>query len=368
MFNEAGQFVHCVMYRGGGKGGGGGGDNSWQYQTTTLVDPVTGLAYSSTPMDTAFGGKSASQQLNEAIQARQTKEQSDAATAKQQADADAAAKESTFQTNRQGAYDQAMQDAINAFKGQGVDPNAYMSQYITPALQRQYKGIQDLDPNPMASFPAGGSQAIVNQAIADKRQQATNQLNQIFNPSYATTQLSDTMVDPIVSQILGEQFDPLGQQLINAQKRGTLTDAGYKAALDALTQKRSAAESTVRSAAQGVLGQERSGLSDLISGARSDVSNLGLADAFDPSSYTGRASSLVGQDVSGFGGAVRNAVGNAQFADIQDLINAGGAVQGANRPTPSNPNVATGDGGPAAPTADDILQQQKRGLGSTGAF
>lgn len=366
MFTPGGQIDRLTFMglRGGGKGGGGGGGTSkTMWDETTLVDPATGEAYTSSPWSMYTGGKSAAQQLNDAIRARQDKATTDAATAKQAADAKAAADEATFLGRKSSAYDTALQDAIRAFSNQGVDPNTYRSNYIDPALSRIGQGIQDLDPNPMGAYPESLGQQIVNQALSDRRTGLTNQFNSIFTPNYATSALPDTTTGQYVDTILGEQFDPLKQQLINAQKRGTLTQPGYDAALARLNQKMSAARDTVSNLGANILATDRSGLNDLISGGRSDINALTLGGNLNPQDYVTRANDLVTRDLANFGGALRNAVGNSQFADLSDLINAGGAVQGANNPTANNPV-----GGTPGETPDEILANKKRGLGNTGAF
>lgn len=368
MFTPGGQIDKWTFMglRGGGKGGGGGGSQQNAFQTTTLVDPATGMAYESSPFTMGmFGQKSAAEQLNDAIRARQDKASADSAQAKQDAATKAAADETAFQGRAGSAYDTALQDTLRAFTNAGVDPNTYRADYIDPALNRIRAGVQDLDPNPLGSYPTSLGQTIVDQATSNRRTGLSNQYNSIFTPNYSTTMLPDSITGTYIDQILSEQFDPLGEQLKNAQKRGTLTDAGYTAALNTLGQKRTAARDTVSNLGANILAGYRSGLDDLISGGRSDINALTLGGQFDPSSYQTRASDLVSRDLSNFGGALRNAVGNSEFATLGDLINAGGAVQGANNPTASNPNRG---GGPAEPTPDEVLASQKRGLGNTGAF
>ena len=363
MWTPGGQ-LDLISFHGVFKGGG-----SNPYEQTTLVDPTTGQSFSSSPFSISQGGQSAADQMNAW---RAQKAINDKIVADNQAVADKAtadANEATFQTKKSDAYNQAMQDAIRTFQNQGLDPNAYMANYITPQLNRVQAGIQDLDPNPMASYDPSLGQTILGQATSDARSRALGQFNATFNPNYASTALPDTLTTPIANQILSEQFDPLGQQLINAQKRGTLTDAGYKAATDLLAQKKSAALSTINSLGANILSGERSNLNDLISGGRSDINNMTLGQTINPQDYVSRAQSQVGTDVSGFGGALRNAVGNTEFTNITDLLNAGGAAQGATNPTAANPTGLPGaGGGGAGPTPDQLLAQQKRGLGNTGAF
>jgi hypothetical protein len=370
MFSEAGQLAHLAfagVRGGGGKGGGGGGQQQYTPPPpTVLTDPVSGKSFVDrgggiTGGQTGYmpmpgggyamipqGGpeyKSAQDQLNEEITQRQAGEKATSEANKAQAATDAATAETTFQGRRQSAYDTAMQDAMSAIRRAGGDPNQYMASDITPALQRQFQSVQDLDPNPMAAFPTSLGDTIVGNITGARRQQAGTALNQIFTPNYAQNLLPDTMTDQYSGDILNEQFNPLAQQLQNAQKRGTLSPAGYQAAVDAMNQKRTAAQATVKNLGQGIIANDRSGLNDIISGARSAASGLGLADQFDPSSFAGQAGTRAQSYQSDFGGALRNAVGNPT-----------GATAGAGQNL--SPSFVS----------QDELAARGRGLGNTGAF
>lgn len=360
--NHHEDFGWAAAVRGGGKGGKGG---SQQLQVDTAVDPETGHTFTSTPINVARGEvKPASVQLAEFQEARRGQQQQESQTAQQKAEAKAQQEETNFQGLKSSAYDTAMQDAIRAFKGAGVDPNAYMADYITPELQRRAASIQDKDPNPLATLdPEGLGQTILGQATSARRNQLTNQLNSVFSPNYANTALSDAVASPYESQILDEQFNPLMASLTNAQKRGQLNDVGYQGALDALNQKRSAAQSQIHSLGQNILGQGRSSLNDLISGARSDINNASLSSNIDPTSYWNAAASKAADLTSGFGGSLRSAVGGTQFADLTDLLNAGGMRQGAT----NAPKAAT-TAGALSDVAVDEDPNKKRGLGNVGAF
>lgn len=348
----------------GGKGGKSNPIFDAMNQTRTFVDPVDGTVFTDTPYQTATQGYSASNALNEHIKSRQAQDKVNADTAAQAATNTAAQKETDFQGRKGTAFNNALTDVRNAFSGAGVDPAAYEDRYIAPALRRQSDSIQDLDPNPSASFPTTLGQTIVNQATADRRQNALNQLNQTFKTGYAEGLIPDATSKMYVDQILGEQFDPLGVQLQNAQKRGTLTPEGYGAAVNALNQKRAAASDTITNLGRGIINTDRSAINDIIGGAKTDISNMNLADAFDPASYTTRAQTRAQSDLSNFGGALRSAVGGTQFASLSDLINAGGAIQGGVNPTPDNPNKLPG----AATLGTEEDPNKKRGLGNTGAF
>jgi hypothetical protein len=374
MFTPGGQpdLHHTRAY--GGKGGGGSAPYT-PPPPTVLTDPVSGKSFiqSNNAFDYDSSKPSAAEQLNAEIDQRKAEEKaaSDAAKAQtaqqtQQATAD-------FTGRKQAAYDTALQNVMRQFQLQGADPNAYMDTDIKPALQRQLQSVQDNDPNPTAAFSSDLGSTIIGNVLSGKRTQAGTALKNTFSPTYADTALPDSLTGQYANTILSEQFDPLSAQLTNAQKRGTLSGAGYQAAVDAMNQKRTAAAATIGDLGKGILSADRSGINDYISGAKSDVNNLGLTDNFDPSTYANTAAGKVSSDIGAFGGALRNAVGDTKFADISSLINAGGAVQGGMNPNAANPGGVPGQatgGGQLSPSfiAQDELAKQKRGLGNTGAF
>jgi len=369
MWTPGGQIDH-ITFAGLRKGGGG----SNPYEETTLTDPVTGQAFTSSPWSVQHGGQSAANQLNAEIKQRTDQATADKAAADAKATSDHAQAESDFQTNKTKAYNDAMTGIMKSFTNAGLDPNQYMDSYIKPTLDRINSGISDIAPdattapNVSSSYDPNLGATILGTATSDARSRALGQFNQSFAPNYANTALPTSLLTDPINQILKEQFDPLGQELINAQKRGTLTDVGYKAAVDALNQKRAAGQSQLQTLGANILSGERSNLNDLISGGRSDINNMNLGQQIDPGSYVSQAQGQVGSDISGLGGALRSAAGNTQFADLTDLLNAGGSVQGAGNPTAANPTGLPGAGGTAPLTADQQLAQQRRGLGSKGAF
>lgn len=362
MFTPGGQIDHLTF--GGMRGGKGGSDNSLLYyylmnqnKGSSYTDPVDSTVYS-TPED-----------LNAHIAAREAaasaKATSDAATAA----TNAANKESAFQTSKNAAIQAALANAQAEFRRQGVDPSQYETSDIEPTINRYASTIQDLDANPASAFSSTLGSDIVNSVLSGKRQQNVDLLNQTFTPTYSASNLSYNAASPYVNQILGEQFDPLSAGLTNAQKRGTLNDQGYAAALSALNAKKAAAQSTVSSLGQGVINTDRSALDDYLSGARTSVGNLSLAasNAFDPSAYRDTASNMVSTDLSNLGGDIRGKVGDTQFASLSDLLNSGGAVQGATNPQATG-QQGTSDSGTSPTVISQEEQARRRGLGTQGTF
>ena len=375
MFTASGQpDLHVVMRGGGGKGGGGGGSGgSLIPPPASYVDPVNGMVF--TDSGSNYGGDgsvtplglSGAQQLNAEIQQRQAGEKatSDANTAA--ANATAAQTEQTFQDTKNSAYQNAVNAIGRQFQLQGVDPSQYWESDIKPALDTQMNTIQDLAPNPASAFSPTMGTDILNNLTSGARTAATSTLNSQFDPNYANSLIPDSTLDPAVSSIVSSQFDPLSSQLVNAQKRGTLTDTGYNAALAALNQKRAAATSQVNTLGQTILGTDRSGINDIITGAKNTAAGLNVGQSFDPSTYDTQAKTLAGTDLSNFSGALTNAVGGTQYATLSDLLNAGGAVQGASNPSAINPTGSLGATSPFAPDPT-VLSNTQRGLGNQGAF
>jgi hypothetical protein len=356
-------------------GGGGKGGDSGPPVQPTYTDPVNGMSFSNGTKEvtnpdgtTSTVSMSGADQLNEEIKARQAGEKttSDAATAK--ATADAAKAESDFQTRAGTAKTQAQNNINEYFKTQGVDPTAYSKQ-IGDTINTASNNVTDLSPNPQGAYAATLGSDLYNTLTSGKQSQNLAAYNTKFDPSYALTALPGTLVDPSVSSVVNSQFDPLGTQLTNAQKRGTLTDTGYNAALGALTTAKTGATATVNKLAQGVLDSDRSGVNDYIGTGRTAAGSAPLNTAFSVDPYIAGASDLVGRDTASFGGDVQNAVGSTKFSDLTSLLNAGGAVQGATGGT-INPGANVPGSGDLSPSylAQQALANDKRGLGTQGAF
>lgn len=375
MFTAGGHIDHLSfggVFGGGGKGGGG---SSYTPPPTVYTDPVNGMSFTDDPFQFYPLGtdvnsiptpKTGSQKLNEEIAARQAQEAQQSAAQQAQTDQQNTQNEATFQQRLGDATNQGRANIEQYFRSQGLDPTQYAGD-IGNAINTARSSVADLDPNPMAAFDPNLGAQIVNQLTSGKQNQALSSFNSIFGPTYSQDRLSLDAINPSIDQVLSSQFDPLGQQLINAQKRNTLNDTGYQAALDALNGKRTAARSTLNTLGSGIINSDRSALDSYLSGGRNAASSLTLNNfgLFDPNSYLNEANSMVGNDLSNLTGDLTNAVGDTKFADLTELLNAGGSVQGANNPSATNLN---GDVPTAAYIADQALKNQKRGLGTVGAF
>jgi hypothetical protein len=365
MFTPGGQIDH-LTFAGlrGGKGGGSDNTALLEYMmqnqgntATTYTDPVDSTVYT-TPSD-----------LNAHIAAREAASTAASDTAATTAAQTAADKEAAFQASKSAATQAAINSAMAEFRRQGVDPNAYLASDITPTVNQYASTIQDLDPNPASAFSSTLGSDIVNSVLSGKRQSNVDLLNQTFTPNYSTNALTYDATQPYVNTIINQQFDPLAAGLKNASLRGTLNDQGYQGALSALAAKKAAATSTVNALAQGVINTDRSTLDDYLSGARTGIGNLSLAasNAFDPTMYTDQAKNLVSSDLSNLGGDITSKVGDTQFANLSDLMNAGGAYQGATNPQATG-QQGMSDAGTSPTVISQQQQAQRRGLGTQGTF
>lgn len=378
MWNEGGQIAHLVFagVRGGGKGGGGGGGaDPLQSKPIILTDPVDGTTFvqESNPYLLAMSSnmpqpRSAQEQLNEHIAQRKAQEQATSDQQKQAAADTATQGRNDFNTRLADAITGARTSVNQYFTQQGVDPTRYGSE-IETAINRGKSLVPDLSPNPASAFDANLGQTILNDITSGRRTQASNTVSNLFGPTYASDRLGYTADDSYINDILNEQFNPVNTSLGYARDRGTLTPQGFSAATDALNQKRTAAQSTLQSLGQGIIDTDRLSVNDLITGAKNTASSLNpnAFDTFNPASFRTQADELVGSKLSSLPGDLRNAVGATKYVDLNELLNVGGSAQGPTQPSITNP--AAGVGGIDPAIADQAKRnQEKRGLGSTGAF
>jgi hypothetical protein len=323
----------------------------------TYSDPVSGRAFTNTgDLNAAIDTREA-----DARTAQANKDAADLAT-KNQARTDFTTRSTNARTNAE--------NAIRAyFTNQGLDPNKYWGSDIAPALNTEANSIQDLDPNPQAAYAPNLGAQIIGDLTSGRRTQATNQINSQFGPTYTADRLPYTLDDAPIETLLSGQYDPLSLQLTNAQKRGTLNDTGYQAALKQMETEKTGGRSTLSTLGTGIIDTDRGKLNDYITGAKSDASGLSLAnaDTFDPGAYSREADSRVNTYTNALPGDLTNALGSTKFSDLSSLLNVGGSVQTAYDPTAANPNSAGGQPSPQY-IADQVLASTKRGIGSTGAF
>jgi len=368
MFTEGGQLdtmTFMGVRGGGGKGGGGG--SSPPPQRKSYVDPVDGTVFTESPEEAFWGPqagqKSTEERFNEYITNRKANEKTTSDAALKKTADDKATAHTKWLGTRDTAYNDALTNVKNTFTNAGLDPTGYMDQYINPALNTAKNSIIDDSPNPSSAFSSTLGETILGNVTSGKRTKAETDFNNIFKTDYTNTLLPDTGLDTYVNPLLDEQFTPLQQQLQNALGRGTLSQTGYDAALNSLGSKRTAAYGTVRDLGRSILNEDRGYINDIVGQGRSTIAGLKPNQAFDPLTFDTQAKNRAASEQGSFGGELRSKVGNSKFVDLSELLNAGGAAQGA-LAAPAATNV----GGATGLTPAEEEAKKKRGLGNTGAF
>jgi hypothetical protein len=354
MFTPGGQLDRLTFA--GVRGGGGSKGsapatpiyNQAPAPAPTYADPVSGRTYT-TPDD-----------LNAGITEREKQAKIDSdnkIAADKQAVID---KHNTWLTTRDTAVNNERATLEKSYRDAGVDPANYKAE-IDNAINAGTSKIVDDDPNVASVFSPTLGADIVNTSTGNYRTAQQGAYDKIFDPNYSSTHLADTLASPYVNSTISGQFDPLAGQLTAAHLRGTLSDTGYDAANTLLGTKKTAGTAAVQSLGSGILKTDRGALDDYIGTGRDTASTLKLGQAFDPTTYQTGAEGKIKGYTDTLGGDILNAVGGTKYADINELMNAGGAAQGG-----VNPNLGTGkDASLGASILDD---DKKRGLGSTGAF
>lgn len=326
----------------------------------TYTDPVNGQTFTD-----ATGGADA---LNAEIQQRVNKATMDtdnAAGVKKMADQDA---ETAFQTRFGDAKKNATSNINDYFSNQGVDPTGYAAQ-IAQSVNSSGLNVADLDTAPGSKFAPSMGSDLFNQIQGGKQSQALSSYNKEFDPSYSLTHLPSSMNAGAIATAVNSQFDPLMQQLTNAQKRGTLTGTGYQGALNQFNTDKTKATATVTGLADNVVKGDQGDLNTYLDTGRTLAGHVPLGTDFSNDPYRAGAADIISKDTGKLSGDVQNAVGATKFSDLTTLLNAGGAAQGSADPTAGNPNGLPG-GGSLSPEAlaSQVLAKQPRGLGTQGQF
>lgn len=354
MFTPGGQLDRLTFA--GVRGGGGSKGsapatpiyNQAPAPAPTYSDPVSGRTYESPA------------ELNTGITEREKQAKIDSdnkIAADKQAVID---KHNTWLNTRDTAVKNERAQLEQSYRDAGVDPANYKAE-IDNAINQGSAKIVDDDPNVASVFSPTLGADIVNTSTSNYRTGKQTAYDQIFTPNYSETNLADTLASPYVANTISGQFDPLASQLTAAHLRGTLSDPGYEAANTLLGTKKTAGTAAVQSLGSGILKTDRGYLDDYIGTGRDTASSLKLGQAFDPNTYKTGAEGKIKGYTDTLGGDILNAVGGTKYADINELMNAGGAAQGS-----VNTGVGAGKDTPLG--ASIIEDDKKRGLGSTGAF
>lgn len=256
-----------------------------------------------------------------------------------------------YQPFKPGAVQQARSEFEAEATRRGLNPADYQS-----LIDREISRIVGLVPEdnltPNTYF-AGAPETAFGKEESGLRSRSTARVNELAPAGFELTRTPDSIVDPIVEEIIGKQYGDARQSLEGAHRRGTLVDAGFGKAIGSLDERRSSARAQFDPIISSVLNAARGEQRNVADTWRQRAAGLNLGQTFDDNEFTSVLDSTENRVEGALGGQIKNLA--PTLFDIGELIGFGGAAQG-----PQNAPVRT-------LTRDD-QRNQKRGLGSTGAF
>jgi hypothetical protein len=238
----------------------------------------------------------------------------------------------------------------NYFSSQGVDPEQYAGS-IDQQLNDILNGISPTEENPGAAF-TGAGQSIWDTLQTAGRTKASRDINQVFAPDFQYSRVADTLDDPYLAGVEGEQYANADQIIKNMLDRGVLTSGGYSSAQKDLENQRAGVRSRLNEIGMGLLNKQRGELGDIANRGRQAAGSLNLGDTFDPYKYGTEADTSLSGFLAGLGDQIRSQV-PGQLFNTAGLAAIGGAGQGLGN-TAFNPAAAGGTiEDPSDTTADD---------------
>jgi hypothetical protein len=272
-----------------------------------------------------------------------------------QAQKDAVALEE-YNQRLNSAYTGAIDQGRQTIASRGLTEDEFMP-LIMSKLQSLKGSVPKLDAAP-ATYFEGAADSALNSERDRRRASYGSQFDKFAQFGFDRDLIGDTMDDDTINAIIAEDEDRAINEANRARDRGALNETGYKAATDSLGRQRYSIESRLQDLGAGVLEEGRNTLRNTASGGRQAAQNYELGSTFNPLAYN----DTINNDFTGFrnalAGRIRGKVGTAPLFDTSQLLNIGGAAQGAVNNRSIGDLISTG-----AKEDDD-----ERGLGTTGAF
>lgn len=288
------------------------------------------------------------------VELQQVKFQQEQELARQERERQAA-ELAAFQERLGGAVEGARANAFNQAEMQGFDIGE-----LTPYIDNTIRSIQSTIPtgseNPN-SFFNGTLESALAAATGAKRGEFNRQISSFAPTGFEDNLIVNTMDDNIINSILDTEFGKAKTFVDNAAARGVLGDQGITAALRNLGEQRSGINFNLQDLGGGILEEGRSSIANIANKARSGASAYNFGEQFDPFSFSTRINDRVADFTGSLGDALRARAGSDLF-DTSNLLNIGGAAQGAQNFKLPTTNVQSSTN----PTDKD------RGLGTTGVF
>ena len=266
------------------------------------------------------------------------------AAEQRQRDADAkAAADAAWQSNRGTAYNAALSSGVNRLHSMGIDAGDPYGVYsdFTGRLNQANAGLTT-GADISSAFPSTMLDEILSSARTGQRNRYRSTFNQDLSPYYAEDTFGSTADDAILASILNTQYGDALADLDSARARGQATQSVYDRAVRDLGTARTTANSTLQGIGGGVLSGIVGDINTRRQSALDRAAEWDFGTTYDPQQEANRIQQYAGERQAGLEGAIRGAVGDQQFFDVNSILgNARARVGGTGTTTAGS--AALGD-------------------------
>lgn len=264
--------------------------------------------------------------------------------------------ETKFQGRLGSAFDTASADASGELASRGLNEDEFLPM-ILKALQTARGSVPDLDANPY-SYLSGVAGQTLNTERDRRRANYTNQIDKFAPFNFADMRIGNDLDDDVINGLIDDDLNRATLEAQRARDRGTLNDTGYTGAIENIGRQRSGINARLQDTGAGILEEGRQTLRNRANTGRQGASMYELGQTFNPLD----TQNLIDQDYTNFrtsmADRLKGKIGTSPLFDTSDLLNVGGAAQGAI----NSKNI--GDLLTKKPEDDEAA----RGLGTVGAF
>lgn len=293
-----------------------------------------------------------------AVQAKTAADERARVAAQAQADKDkasATAADQLFRTNASGA---AKNSANSYFSNLGLDPSQYSGDIDTKI--NEILGLSAPGDKDLGSHLSGLGESIYNARQNAGQQQALRGVNSTFAPDFERSRISDSVDQPIISEIGGQQRDKADTYINNLFKRGVINSTGVAGAEKNLDDQGAKVRTTLDDLGRGVISSGRQSLTDIANRGRQNASNLQLGQTFDPSTYGAQADTATNDWLSKLGDNIRSRIPSNLY-DTSNLASVAGGAQGAQN-LKFDPSALAGKAVPGQTDDDPFAGLAKRAV------
>lgn len=297
-------------------------------------------------------------QAAEAARAALEKQLQDQQAAAAKAEQDRVAAEQTRQADIQKFANEALAQGKQSLQTQGLGTDDWFAR-LAAEIDRRKGNLTSTD-DPRTALGTDIADQLVNQFTTQKRNELSNQADQVLGPNYGERIISDNLLDNTIKSILDEQRGGAEQYVDRGYKRGIYNDTGRAAAEQAISNGYSTGLSDLSRLGSGVLDKYQSEADTIRDKAYSAINGYRPSQTFNFDDYLGQGNAVASRANTNAAGDLRSAVGGTNYFDFSRLNQSAGQAQGA---------VNLRDADVATALAERKRREGSgRGLGSQGVF